>query len=542
MTVVAGCSAPAPTPGRSDSAPQSAAANPSDEAGFLTDPPNPRDLQPSLATSSAVSAEIGWEGGAIEASGPAGATYRLEIPPEALAVLTTITLTPLNELTGFGSLDGSLEHMLGVELEPEGLQLVVPATLTMTPAVALPPAGIATGDYLGHGEDAAVLLADTTETTITFEISHFSGYWSVWPLEMEDWRVFANDKQRDMERFLRSEIAQLVGLYKERQERGLPVVSLQELARNIMEGYDVEEVLLDGRLALAGNGCFEAQAAIQAFLTWEQQLQFMGIADDEELYAEFGRPIPSSLFDLVWNLCLDEEYQRCAAIGEWPRLATFLLGQVRQRAIWDFPLTAAQTQEGTDRLVRCGRWRVELTTTLDLLQTPQRAAQEFASEILVRFRADGDLPFGLSSTDVGYGFAEVEVSKLDLTQSGQHATLRNIQTSKRAQARITGMTFVTPIDGSEPIALSLKLDVDPGEISFEALDHFFYAGEYLPQTSNWYVGSQGIFGVYPPTIAAGWGFEAAPYRAEFARTCPARQLGGVTVMCDIEVIVEHTPD
>jgi hypothetical protein len=554
------CSAPPPTPGPSDSASlatpeasdaksslQSAAASAGDEGGFWARPPNPRNLEPTLATSSTASADIGWAGGAIEASGPAGASYRLEIPPEALPVQTTITMTPLSELTGFGSLDASLDHMLGVELEPEGLQLLVPATLTMMPALALPPAGIATGDYLGHGEDAALLLADTTDTTITVEISHFSGYWSIWPVEMEDWRVFENDIQRARETAIRSQIG--VFLMSQRQLRlaGLlpSEVSISEVARNLLRVYDVEEEFLQSRLALADNGCFEAQAAIQGFLVYDQLLQMLGVADDPELYDQFRQPIPDELFTLVWNLCLDEEYQRCAATGDWPHLAMFLLSQNRQRQLREFPLTDEQIADGTDRLERCGRWRVALTTTQEFIDPVHRVHAEFASEILVRFRGDGDLPFGLSSTDAGYGFGDVG-ERLELTELGRHVSLRGIQEKTRAEARITGMTFVTPIDGSEPIAIKLKLRVDPGSVSGEYFREVDLIGRPIQRWEalevNWAPASQLMFQAYPPEITDGWRFQESPYTAEFARPCPpGSHLEGVTVHCDIEVIVEHAP-
>jgi hypothetical protein len=560
ITVIGGCSTPPPTPVPSDAASRSAAANPSDaappsaaaspddEGGFWARPPNPRNLQPTLAASSTASADMGWAGGTIEASGPAGASYRLEIPPEALPVQTTITMTPLSELTGFGSLDASLEHMLGVELEPEGLQLLVPATLTMMPAVALPPAGIATGDYLGHGEDAGLLLADTTDTTITFEISHFSGYWSIWPLEMEDWRVFENDMQRAKETAVRSQIGKFLMVQRQLQLAGLlpRETSISEVARNLLREFDVEEEFLQGRLALADNGCFEAQAAIQGYLVYDQLLQMLGVADDPELYDQFRQPIPDDLFTVVWNLCLDEEYQRCAATGDWPRLARFLLSQDRQRALWDFPLTAEQIADGKDRLERCGRWRVELTTNQELLDPIHLVDAEFASEILVRFRPDGDLPFGLSAADVGHGFADVEVSKLEVTELGQQATLRGIQEKTRAGARITGMTFATPIDGSEPIAITLKLWVDPGSVAgelFKEVDYGIFPNPgWEAFEVSWAPGSHLMFRAYPPEITGDWRFQDSPYSAEFARTCPpGSHLEGVTVHCDIEVIVEHAP-
>ncbi|HEY6608616.1 MAG TPA: hypothetical protein VI277_05405 [Candidatus Limnocylindria bacterium] len=557
ISVVGGCSAPPPTPGQSEStppptpgqsgsAPQSSAASPGDAGGLFTDPPDPRNLQPTLATSSTASADIGWEGGTIEASGPSGASYRLEIPPEALAVPTTITMTPLSELTGFGSLDASIEHTLGVELEPDGLELLRPAHLTMRAVEALPEAGVATGDYLGHGEDAALLLTEITDATINFEITHFSGYWSVWPLQMEEWRVIALHEQELIERRLQGYIADVISWRRFLELHGEAVQPLADFVRNMMEGFDLEEQLLQNRLALADNGCPEAQMALRAFLAWDRQLQLMGIADDEELYAEFRRPIPPELFEVTWNQCLDEEYQRCAAIGDWIRLATFLLQQNRQRAVWEVPLTDEQVADAKDRLKRCGHWTVRLTVSEDF-GSPGGAgpgiAQEWESEIHVRFTADGDLPFGLSDTGIGYGETyDIEVNELDVTLDGEEATLRNFLTGLPAQARIVGLTFDSPSDGTEPKPLTLKLWIDPGTVTFDALHvSGFRAGEWIPQEATWAPSSQVILGAYPPTIADAWAFGMRPFSAEFVRD---RNSGvqGLILQSRIELIVEHTPD
>jgi hypothetical protein len=489
-------------------------------------------------------------GGVIEATGPSGATYRLEIPPEALAVETTITMTPLSELTGFGSLDASLEHMLGVELEPDGLQLAAPARLTMSSEAAMPDAGVATGSYLGDGAEAGLVLAERSGSTVGIEVAHFSGYYSVWPLQMEHWRELELDFQAADEAAFEHELAVILGVLRLRQLFGLETPRYEEVVRNEFEYF--EKVMLDGRLALSQNGCTEARLAMTAFVAYERQLQLLGVADDEALYAELKRPIPPALYDLTWNLCLDEEYQRCAATGDWPRLAMFLLTQLKQRAIMEFPLTTEQTLEGTDRLKRCGHWRVTLNTSENLFVPgaglvggEAQVWQEWTSEIEVQFRGDGDYPFGLSDRAVGYGEADIQVTRLDVTHSGADlpASIRNIRTVIPAQARITGMAFVTPKDSLVSKPDSLKVQFEPGTVAFEVL-HVggFYAGEYIPEEVNWRSSSQLIFGKYPPpTIEKEWEFGSSPYIAKFGRFGSGGEVG-YRMESSIEIIVDHTPD
>lgn len=544
-TVVTGCAVNEQTPRPSGSSNSTASGGPSETtaenplvpAGLFTDAPAPHDLQPTLDSTAASSAVIDWGGGTIEATGPSGASYRLEIPPEAVAVATTITLTPLSAVTGFG-LDPAPEHALGVELEPEGLQLLMPARLTMSAGDALPEAGVATGDYLGHGQDAGLVLADVTDSGASFEITHFSGYWSIWPLQMEDWRVFDNDRQAALERRLESMMAQFMQFRRSQEILGMDVAPLVDVVRNLMKAFDFEEQVLQNRLELSQNGCPEAQFAIAAFLTYDQQLQKLGIAEDELLYAEFQRPIPPELLILAWNVCLDEEYQRCAAIGEWPRLAIFLIQMARMRALREVPLTDAEVLDGQDRLKRCGHWRVKLNTS-ELYTIPGAGSeeQEWTSEIDVRWSPQ-DGPFGLVNSKIE-GSADVVVNKLDWTFAASTET--NVKTEEPAQARIDGLAFVTAPGGAEPVPVQLKLWVFPGSISFDSI----IGSETTHHDSQYWKGAPILFGdlnYLSATIEKVWQFQAHPYKAVFAKdgSAPAEGPGG-NRQVRIEVILEHTP-
>ena len=523
--------------------PSVAGSEPRPGGSLFADPPAPRNLRPTLATDTGTTAVIGWAGGTLKATAPDGATYTLEIPPQSLPGDTTITMTPLTALEGLG-FQSPTEHLLGVELEPNGLQLAVPARLTMTPTAPLPPGGIATGDYLGHGQDAALSLATMSKSAVTFEVSHFSGYWSVWPLQMPDWRVFELDRQAAVERRIQSWMAQFMGVRRSQELIGIDVPPLDVVLRNLMKAFDFDEQVLDGRLELAQNGCYEATAALQTFMTYDQQLQLMGIADDKALYEEFKRPIPPELYTLTWNLCLDEEFERCRALGDFPRLERFLFSFARQLAILGQELSDKQLSDGTDRLKRCGHWRVKLNTSQTLSIRGGRGAveQEWTSEIDLRFKADGDGPFGIGSLSLADGEADIKVDKLDVRGDGERATLRNIHTTTRAQARINGLTFDTPPEGVAPTPRTLTLWVDPGVVSVDALQRSGpNAGKYLQSDLIWAPSAQVIFGVSPPTIDSGWQFRTGPYKAVFARDGTGSEQG-TTIAGRIEVIVEHTPD
>ena len=523
-----------------------------DLAGIYDDPPNPLDLQPSLDEAATASALIGWEGGTVSAIGSDGTTYTLEVPAEALPFPTTIAMTPLSDLDGFPP-DPAPEHMLGVELAPEGLQLAVPARLTMATDATLPEAGVATGDYLGHGQDAGLVFTDINDAGITFQVSHFSGYWSVWPIDFEDWRVTIQTRQEARERQFEDEIFQIQANDRQKQLLGEETEDLWDAVRGAARRFERE--ILNRRRGNAALGCAEAQLAMAAYISYDRTLQLaVGGADSSSaearaVYEELKRPIPRSLVDLAWNLCLNEEYQRCAALGQFPRLATFLLAQANQRDYYGHPLTPQQISDGQNRLERCARWRVRVTTTQVFLGPLEGRVQlDGTSEIDVRFRAGGP-PFGLVGATIDGETSEIQVNELDASQLGEHAQVRNVQTANPAKARINGMTFVSPIDGSEPVALRLDVWLDPGSIAFEIFSYGHYGTFYDPHWESdkldWAPSSTAIFGVATPTIANGWGFSrpGSPYRAEFARPCPnGSTFAEFAMQCTIEVIVEHTPD
>src|SRR3954453_16565669 len=90
-----------------------------------------------LADANAVSQLVtSSAGGTLNATGPDGSTYKLEIPAGALPSDTTIKMTPVASIGGlpFTSAAG------GVDLQPEGLALLKTARLTVAPVHVPPPA------------------------------------------------------------------------------------------------------------------------------------------------------------------------------------------------------------------------------------------------------------------------------------------------------------------------------------------------------------------------------------------------------------------
>ena len=129
-------------------------------------------VTPHLADANAVSQLVGADaGGTLNATGPDGSTYKLEIPAGALPSDTTIKMTPVASIGGLPFTSAAA----GVDLQPEGLALLRTARLTVTPAHA-PPAGrqVTVGWHAG-GQDL-YLEPTSPGNGFVFGIDHFSGH------------------------------------------------------------------------------------------------------------------------------------------------------------------------------------------------------------------------------------------------------------------------------------------------------------------------------------------------------------------------------
>jgi hypothetical protein len=129
--------------------------------------PTVLDVSFSLDTAAATSAVIDANGGLVRVVGN-DAEYSLAFPAGVLTEATQVTLTPLLDMLASGG-----EAIAGVQMAPSGLDLTVPATLTMTVATAQEPGliGVLTDDA---GRAVDLVPVNVTGTTLELPISHFS--------------------------------------------------------------------------------------------------------------------------------------------------------------------------------------------------------------------------------------------------------------------------------------------------------------------------------------------------------------------------------
>lgn len=135
--------------------------------------PHPRAVTATLDSAHSASVTLSPAGGALAATAADGTTFQLTIPDGALLGTTTVTMTPVSQLSGAPLSVGAVE---GVQLGPDGLILAQPATLTITPKGAVGPVAQQIGfGYAGTGTSFHFVMLDAV-AAISLHILHFCGY------------------------------------------------------------------------------------------------------------------------------------------------------------------------------------------------------------------------------------------------------------------------------------------------------------------------------------------------------------------------------
>lgn len=110
----------------------------------------------------------------IQATGPDGSTYQLDIEAASVRHPTVVSLRPLVSV----AFDGAT-LLAGVEIEPSGLQLFAPAVLTIIPATAAGATMPTAMEYVESSDTATARIAAVTATSSVASyqlvLTHFSG-------------------------------------------------------------------------------------------------------------------------------------------------------------------------------------------------------------------------------------------------------------------------------------------------------------------------------------------------------------------------------
>ena len=126
----------------------------------------------SLDTKNQVQAAITPSGGSLALTDARGNKFSLTIPANALLSTTTITMTPVTSIAG---LPAGGTFNAGVQLEPDGLELLQPALLTIALASSPSVDSIIPLGWHGGGQGIYLNLVQPQSNSLTMVLNHFSG-------------------------------------------------------------------------------------------------------------------------------------------------------------------------------------------------------------------------------------------------------------------------------------------------------------------------------------------------------------------------------
>ena len=237
-----------------------------------------------VATSDAAHAAtktIGREGGTVTATGADGSTFTLDIPADALADSTAITLTPLTALAGVPLTNGMVA---GVQMAPEGLVLAQDATLTIVPAKSVAIGNQTFLSYLGTGTDLHLAVPAELDAPIEIVVQHFSGV-ALGDGTSADRASLLLKHAADYEARLEQEIAQYLS-----ELRQLALTGTEDGFRNLQALQNALDSfyghVVSPRVTAASASCANATLALQTLLRFDGQRQRLGIGSHPHFAAD----------------------------------------------------------------------------------------------------------------------------------------------------------------------------------------------------------------------------------------------------------------
>lgn len=135
--------------------------------------PHPLTVQVTLDPQRTDSTLISAAGGTVAASSADGTQFTLTVPPDAILEPQEIALTPISAI---GGLPGSSKLVAGVQLSPDGLELVGAADLTVSRAGGFDASHLLGFGYMTTGSDFHLEPMSGGASGATFSVTHFSGY------------------------------------------------------------------------------------------------------------------------------------------------------------------------------------------------------------------------------------------------------------------------------------------------------------------------------------------------------------------------------
>jgi hypothetical protein len=312
---------------------------------------DPLSVTHTLETARAVTQRVESFGGTITATAANGTTYTLELPNGALLSGQDITLTPVSAVNG-SPLSGGL--IGAVEIKPHGLELLKPATLTITPSGGAGPVAGQTG-FLSHeaGEDFH-LYPLALDDGLKLHLTHFSTPGVAQATDADRQVVLAHPPARNRAQYeqLMSELLRDARIAHEADENaGLPADALAA----IFLGYYNDIVLPLVEQAYTDDT--QASRAIAELLSWARNVDLLGLEEHPALSAKRDAVMPNVV--KILDNAVQKGYTHCVDDHDLDYVVR-LIGLARAAALLGAPLG----DDAFDKAQRCANFELKFDSLI----------------------------------------------------------------------------------------------------------------------------------------------------------------------------------
>jgi hypothetical protein len=329
----------------------------------LKAPANPVTVDPTPDTARAVTKTLDTMGGTIEADGPHGEHYKLDVPYGALLAPIAITLTPLKGVAGL-PFSGGL--VAGARLAPDGLRFTEPVRLTITGAPAVSSEAETGFGYRGDGRELAMVPMVKDAHVQAFDLMHFSAYGIASATEA-DRRAQLIRQTTDVEGRLSQLLANELQVDRNWQISGRGRRADQATMESAMRQYNDE--VLGPLMQAALTDINVVPRALSKFLGWDRQLQMFFGKD----FMKAERDARMQDFLNVVKAAAQHYFNKCLS-GD-PNVLPIILNISRQLQLLGLDDPSLEV------LDKCARFELDLETTID--QSNQGQKQTFHGHLTV---------------------------------------------------------------------------------------------------------------------------------------------------------------
>jgi hypothetical protein len=319
-----------------------------------------KSVGPVLDAAHAAFADFDSAGGSLSATAADGTQFQLVLPPDALPTKTTIRMTPLSAVQGLPLSKGFLG---GVQLEPEGLTLFMPATLTIQSPANLHPEAAAFS-YRGHGDEFALDLNQVAGKAMTVQILHFSGYGGGNPGPGDPYSTTLLDSVSA----LRQQAMQVIERGREHEDDDGNVTPLELTPEEVHA--QLQQLLQDfyNRIVFPGfelgeTDCNESRIRVLAevVLGTQRAAQFLGLSEDPAVEALENQAV-SKMIDLLHH-CIEIAFNDCVAYKD-PYKVWLMALLNRQLELFGAATDAETFMAPGSFPERCLRFRMDFDSTI----------------------------------------------------------------------------------------------------------------------------------------------------------------------------------